>query len=202
MLHIPDETLARLREERELAPLPVSKVAAILKGASLRPTRQRLELGRLLFRDAHRHVTAEDLFQDALDTGVPLSLATVYNTLNNFAEAGLIRRVTLNGGRTYFDTDAGDHHHFYVEAEDRIIDIPPGQVQIGKLPVAPDGYEITKVDVVIRLARIQTKSGQGCRGQAGSGCIRCGACTRVEGDSSRVHDEVDHTNAQEWKLEP
>ena len=176
MLHIPDETLARLRSERDLPPLPTGAIGAMLKGAGLRPTRQRLALGRLLFRDGHRHVTVDDLHQDAVDAGVPLSLATVYNTLNHFAETGLVRRVALNGERTYFDTDTGDHHHFYVDAEDRIIDIPPGQIQFGKLPQPPEGYEITKVDVVIRLARIEGKIASGCRGSTAPGCKNCGRC--------------------------
>lgn len=182
MLHIPNDTLARLRAERDRPALPSGIILDMLKGVGLRPTRQRRALGALLFRDGHRHITVDDLHQDAIDAGVPLSLATVYNTLNQFAEAGLIRRVSLHGGRTYFDTDAGDHQHFYVEAEDRIIDIAPGEIRFGQLPTAPSGYEITTVDVVIRLARIEAKPDSGCRGPTKPGCAMCGACTSIHGE--------------------
>ncbi|WP_449256013.1 iron response transcriptional regulator IrrA [Bosea sp. (in: a-proteobacteria)] len=130
----------------------------MLKRAGLRPTRQRVALGGLLFGDEHRHVTADELHLEAIDAGIPLSLATVYNTLSQFDEAGLIRKVCVNGGKAYYDTDAGDHHHFYIEAEDRIIDIPPGRISVDGLPKPPPGYVITKVDVVIRLERVGAKA--------------------------------------------
>ena len=129
---------------------------AVLRTAKLRPTRQRIALAALLFRAGHRHVTADDLQRDAEAANVTMSLATVYNTLNQFADVGLIRRVAVEGGRTYFDTDAGDHQHFYVEGENRIIDVPSGSVRVGELPAPPPGYRIAHVDVVIRVKRAAT----------------------------------------------
>jgi Fur family transcriptional regulator, iron response regulator len=135
-----------------------ARIESILKSAGLRATRQRQVLGALLFESDHRRVTADDLHREALSRGVPLSLATVYNTLNQFVEGGLVRRVSVNGERTYFDTDPGDHHHFYIEAEDRLMDIPPEEVRFSQLPTPPDGYAIDKVDVVVHLKRVSQTS--------------------------------------------
>lgn len=153
MLFIPDEARHRLRVGRLGGSLNTTRVHDLLRAAGLRPTRQRTALGGLLFRRGHRHVTADDLHQEATRAGAYLALATVYNTLNQFADAGLVRKVCINGERTYFDTDPDSHHHFYIEAEDRILDVPADQVSFGRLPEPPDGYEITDIDVVIRLMR-------------------------------------------------
>ncbi|MBN9061778.1 MAG: transcriptional repressor [Rhizobiales bacterium] len=133
------------------------KVVRILKRAGLRPTRQRIALGVLIYGDEHRHLTADHLHRQAIETGSPLSLATVYNTLSQFEKAGLIRKISLIRGRAYYDTDPGDHCHCYVEAEDRIIDIPRDRIRFTRLPEPPPGYEISKIDVVIRLIRINDR---------------------------------------------
>ena len=122
-----------------------------LRAARLRPTQQRLALARLLFSGHDRHVTAERLHGEALETGAQLSLATVYNTLNQFTEAGLLRQVIVDGAKIHFDTNTGEHHHFYVEDQDMLIDIPGRDVRIEGLPRAPSGTEIQRVDVVVRL---------------------------------------------------
>lgn len=105
----------------------------------------------MLFGKGDRHVTAESLYEEALRARVPVSLATVYNTLHQFTEASLLRQVAVEGSRTYFDTNTGDHHHFFVEGEDRIIDIPGSSIDVAGLPVAPEGMEIARVDVIVRL---------------------------------------------------
>ncbi len=145
-------------EQRRGSPASSVRIADALKAANLRPTRQRMALGALLLTGGHRHFTADDLQRDAARAHVSLSLATVYNTLNQFAEAGLIRRVAVEGGRTYFDTDVGDHQHFYVENESKIIDVPTGSVRIGALPEPPEGYMISHVDILIRLVPIAEHS--------------------------------------------
>lgn len=122
-----------------------------LRQAGLRPTRQRVGLGRLLFDGPARHVTAEDVFVEAEGADVSVSLATVYNTLRQFVEAGLLREVLAEPGRAYFDTDTSDHHHFFLPKEGRLVDVPAGDVDIAKLPDAPPGSRIGRVDVVIRL---------------------------------------------------
>lgn len=125
-----------------------------LGSAGLRPTRQRLGLAELLMGDGqHRHVTAESLFEAARDSGAPVSLATVYNTLRTFCDAGLMQEVTVDGSKSYFDTNTVDHPHFYWEDEGRLSDAPSDQLVISRVPDAPDGAEITSVDVVIRLRR-------------------------------------------------
>ena len=122
-----------------------------LRAARLRPTQQRLALARLLFSGHDRHVTDERLNGEALETGAQLSLATVYNTLNQFTEAGLLRQVIVDGAKIHFDTNTGEHHHFYVEDQDMLIDIPGRDVRIEGLPRAPSGTEIQRVDVVVSL---------------------------------------------------
>jgi len=125
-----------------------------LSGAGLRPTRQRVALAALLIGDGqHRHVTAESLFTAVQKTGARVSLATVYNTLRAFCDAGLLQEVMVDGSKSYFDTNTHDHPHFFWENEERLTDAPADQLQISRLPDAPEGAEIASVDVVIRLRR-------------------------------------------------
>ena len=122
--------------------------------AGLRPTRQRVALAELLVGDGKdRHVTAESLFDSAKGQGVAVSLATVYNTLRAFCDAGLLQEVTVDGSKSYFDTNTHDHPHFFWEDEARLSDAPADQLEITRLPDAPEGAEIASVDVVIRLRR-------------------------------------------------
>ncbi len=126
-----------------------------LTNASLRPTKQRVALAALLVGDGNdRHVTAEWLFDAAQTAGEPVSLATVYNTLRAFCDAGLMQEVTVDGNhRSYFDTRTDDHPHFFWEGEGKLTDAPAEQLKFARLPKAPEGAEISKVDVVIRLRR-------------------------------------------------
>lgn len=122
--------------------------------AGLRPTRQRLALAELLVGDGkHRHVTAESLFDAAKERGAAVSLATVYNTLRAFCDAGLLQEVTVDGSKSYFDTNTHDHPHFFWEDEARLTDAPADQLVITGLPEAPEGAEIASVEVVIRLRK-------------------------------------------------
>lgn len=122
--------------------------------AGLRPTRQRMTLAALLVGDGkHRHVTAESLFAAAKANDEAVSLATVYNTLRTFCEAGLVQEITVDGQKSYFDTNTHDHPHFFWEDEGRLTDAPSDQLVIAALPDAPEGAEIASVDVVIRLRR-------------------------------------------------
>ena len=122
-----------------------------LKAAGLRPTRQRLALARLLFGQGDRHLTAEQLHAEAAIARVPVSLATVYNTLHQFTEVGLLREVVVEAGRSYFDTNVEDHHHFFHEATGHLEDIASDRVGLQGVPAAPAGTRITRVDVIIRL---------------------------------------------------
>jgi Fur family iron response transcriptional regulator len=132
---------------------PYSQVLERLRRAELRPTRQRLALARLLFETQHRHVTAERLHEEALAAGVRVSLATVYNTLHQFTEAGLLREIVVDPGRSYFDTNTSDHHHFLHEPSGQLDDIPEGEVVVAEMPPPPDGTRIRRVDVIVRLSR-------------------------------------------------
>ena len=124
-----------------------------LKSAGLRPTRQRLALARLLYDRGDRHVTAEQLHQEAASSNVRLSLATVYNTLHQFTTLGMLREVVVEPGRSYFDTNIGDHHHFYSEDDGALIDIPAPAVTVSGMPTPPEGMTIDSVNVVIRIKR-------------------------------------------------
>jgi Fur family transcriptional regulator, iron response regulator len=132
-----------------------SEVRGMLRRSGLRPTRQRVALAELLCAKGHRHISAEGLHEEAMTRNVPVSLATVYNTLHQFTEAGLLREVAVDGSKTYFDTNTTEHHHFFVEGENEVIDIPHGQLGVGQVPEPPPGFEISRVDVVVRLRRIR-----------------------------------------------
>jgi Fur family transcriptional regulator, iron response regulator len=123
-----------------------------LREAGLRLTRQRLFLAELLFGGQDRHVTAEELHLEAMARGARISLATVYNTLNQFTAAKLLREVAIEGARTYFDTNTADHFHFYVESEGRLMDIENSGVTVEGLPLAPQGKRISGIDVIVRLS--------------------------------------------------
>jgi Fur family iron response transcriptional regulator len=131
------------------------EIRAMLRKSGLRPTRQRVALAEILFARGNRHISAESLHDEATVEKVPVSLATIYNTLHQFTEAGLLREVAVDGSKTYFDTNIGDHHHFFVEDDNVVIDIPDGEMGVGQIPAPPPGYEITRVDVVVRLRRIR-----------------------------------------------
>jgi Fur family iron response transcriptional regulator len=136
----------KVREQSEAA-------AARLREAGLRPTRQRIELASLLFAQGHRHLTAETLHAEAAKADAKVSLATVYNTLNQFTDAGLLRQVAVDAARSYFDTNTGEHQHFFVEDEDQLIDIPGGAITVSGVPTAPKGTSLSRVDVVVRVRR-------------------------------------------------
>lgn len=128
---------------------------AWLNKGGLRPTRQRAALADLLVGDGqNRHVTAESLYEAAKTSGQSVSLATVYNTLKAFCEAGLIQEITVDGSKSYFDTNMHDHPHFYWEDSGDLTDAPADQLEIARIPDLPEGAELAKVDVVIRLRRV------------------------------------------------
>jgi Fur family iron response transcriptional regulator len=122
-----------------------------LKEAGLRPTRQRMALAGLMFGGRDRHVTAEQVYAEAQEADVQVSLATVYNTLHQFTEAGLLREVVMAPGRSYFDTNTTEHHHFYFEETGELCDIPGPAVSLACCPQAPAGTEITRIEIIIRV---------------------------------------------------
>lgn len=131
--------------------MPKEQVAQRVRSAGLRPTRQRVALAELLFAKGDRHLAAEELHEEAIAAGVPVSLATVYNALHQFTRAGLLRILAVEGSKTYFDTNTSDHHHFFVEGENRVFDIADAPVRVINLPEPPAGMEIANVDIVVRL---------------------------------------------------
>lgn len=131
--------------------IPASDIAKLLRDAGLRPTRQRTALAELLFARGDRHVTAELLHEEALARKVPVSLATVYNTLHQFTQAGLLREVAVEGAKTYFDTNTSNHYHFFCEHSGGLMDMDTGELRIEGLPEPPEGMKVSRVDVLVRL---------------------------------------------------
>ena len=131
---------------------PITRdVTARLRAAGLRPTRQRVALARVLFAKGDRHVTAEQLHAEAQTLKVGVSLATVYNTLHQFTRAGLLRELAIGTGRSYFDTNLSNHHHFFCEGSGHLVDVAGELVQVTMVPAPPKGTKVAGVDVIIRI---------------------------------------------------
>jgi Fur family iron response transcriptional regulator len=133
--------------------LQETDLAERLRLAGLRPTRQRLSLATILFGAGDRHVSAESLHHEAVAARIDVSLATVYNTLNQFKAAGLLREVAFEGDRTFFDTNTSNHFHYYLEETDSLVDIGTSDLEVLGLPALPPGTEIDRVDIIIRLRK-------------------------------------------------
>jgi len=130
---------------------PFATAMRQLKSSGLRPTRQRLALAKLLFETAPRHVTAEEVFQEARQAGIPVSLATIYNTLHQFTAAGLMTEVVVGTGQSYFDTNPTSHWHFFDRSTGEIVDVPEEAIEFSRLPEPPPGKVIERIDVVVRV---------------------------------------------------
>ncbi len=148
-----ESPLPLVPQRGDLNGCPWHDVKSMLRSVGLRPTRQRMSLGWLLFGKGDRHLSAEMLYEEATRAKVPVSLATIYNTLHQFTEVGLLRQVAVDGSKAYFDTNVTDHHHFFLEEDDSLLDIPGTEVIVGKTPQAPEGYEVARVDIVVRLRK-------------------------------------------------
>ena len=130
---------------------PYAQTLQALRDKGLRPTRQRLALAKLLFDRGDCHLTAEQLHTAARNAGVKVSLATVYNTLHQFKDVGLLREVVVEAGRSYFDTNTSEHHHFFSESTGELTDIPADAISVLNLPQVPEGQSLERVDVIVRL---------------------------------------------------
>ena len=133
---------------------PVHALRKRLRAARLRPTRQRVTLGWLLFAKGDRHVTADMLFDEARAVKAAVSMATIYNTLHQFTRAGLLREIVVEGSRAFYDTNTSPHGHFLVEETGALVDIPAGDLKLIQPPKAPDGYEIDRVEMIIRVRAV------------------------------------------------
>ena len=143
----------------ELNGCPWHEAKSLLRDVGLRPTRQRMALGWILFAKGDRHLTAEMLYEEATKAKVPVSLATVYNTLHQFTSVGLLREVVVDMGQSYFDTNTSHHHHFFDEATRQLTDIAEQEIEINRLPNPPPGASIDRVEVIVRLRRELSPSG-------------------------------------------
>ena len=129
------------------------KLELKIRAAKLRPTRQRIALAELLISGGNRHITAETLHSEALENGVKISLATIYNNLHHFTDAGLLREVIVDASKSYFDTNTSAHHHFFFEDEGRLQDISADHLSVQNIPSIPEGMSISSVDVIVRVIK-------------------------------------------------
>jgi len=136
-------------------PRPSPDLAERLRSAGLRATRPRLALLRLLSDAGHRHITVENLHEEAIAAAIPVSLATVYNILHQFTAAGLLRKVLIAPGRLYFDTNVDEHHHFLCESTGMLQDIPEKEIAVLGIPAPPVGTAISRVEVIVRLRPLE-----------------------------------------------
>ncbi len=134
---------------------PYTKALHFLKKAKLRSTRQRLALAQLLLDTKHRHVTAEQLHREAVAANVSVSLATVYNSLHQFTNAGLLREVVAEPGRSYFDTNTSNHHHFFNAERSELTDIVETKLDVSNLPSPPNGTQVSRIDIIIQVKSIE-----------------------------------------------
>jgi Fur family transcriptional regulator, iron response regulator len=156
-----DAQIEKSAAETEMSHSTSASIPHRLRQAGLRPTRQRCSLASLLFGQGDRHVSAEALHEEASAAGVRVSLATIYNTLHQFQQAGLLRELAIDGQRSYFDTNTSNHNHFYFEGpghgdgqgQGRLIDIPGDTVRVNGVPTPPQGMRISHIDVVVRLVK-------------------------------------------------
>ena len=139
----------KVTQKSELSAL--ADFAEQLRLAGLRPTRQRVAIAALLLDGRHRHVSADSLTEEITAAGIQVSGGTVYNTLNQFTDVGLLRRVLVHNEYSLFDTNTDHHHHFFEASNNQLVDIPNDDVILAKLPQAPEGHEIKAVDVVIHI---------------------------------------------------
>ncbi len=143
----------RMQQPAQPTTRPYGPALERLRGVGLRPTRQRLALAKLLFDTDDRHVTAEMLHGEALRARVRVSLATVYNTLHQFTDAGLLREIVVDAERSYFDTNVSNHHHLFDEGTRYLYDIPEADIRLDSLPPLPEGMEVSRVDVIVRIKK-------------------------------------------------
>ncbi|MEP3264248.1 MAG: iron response transcriptional regulator IrrA [Hyphomicrobiales bacterium] len=150
---------SRLREEDQNKMTSLSTSLAHkttvqqLREAGLKPTRQRIAIADILFKDGHKHVSAEDLYSEIGRSGMQISLATVYNTLHQFTDVGLLREVGVDGAKNYFDTNTHDHQHFFLEDTNEVFDANDLQISAEDIPNVPENMEVVRVDVVVRLRK-------------------------------------------------
>lgn len=137
------------------SPIPHSdrrRTAALLTSHGIHPTAQRIRIADVLF-SREQHLSAEQVIRLLARDGPRVSKATVYNTLNLFADKGLLKALSFERERGVFDTNTQPHHHFHIEGSGELIDVPLGAIEFGKLPVLPPGTEPVGVEVVIRVRR-------------------------------------------------
>ncbi len=126
-----------------------------LRSSKLRPTKQRLKICQFLFdRKKTFHFTVETLNKRINKNGVAkVSLATIYNTVEAFCNAGYLKEILTSKNKSYYDTNIKSHHHFYDEGNKELTDIHYSQIKLSKVPIPPKGKKIKNLEVVIRIQK-------------------------------------------------
>ena len=122
----------------------------ILRKHKLRPTKQRVSLGSILFGKGDRHITAEILKKESDEEKLMVSQATVYNVLNDFYSAGLLTKVNIDDDKTWYDTNVEHHYHIFYEKNSELVDLKPSEIDI-KIPKKFSKNQIKKIDLVVKI---------------------------------------------------
>jgi len=133
-----------------------NKAIGTLKKNNIRPTKQRIILAKLLFEKGRRHISAEDLYDEVKKDDRKISLATIYNTLKQFSNIGLIREIVVDQNKSLYCTSNESHYHLYIENEGKIVDIPTKNIDLN-IPSMPACLKLHNIDVIVRVRTLKNK---------------------------------------------
>ena len=128
-----------------------------LSNIGIRPTKQRMILAKLLFENGDRHISAEEIFDELKKDNRKISLATIYNTLKQFTDIGLLREINIDQKKSIYCTNHDPHYHLYIEDENKILDIPQKNIDLN-IPQIPACLSLHSIDVIVRINTLKNKS--------------------------------------------
>ena len=128
-----------------------------LSNIGIRPTKQRMILAKLLFENGDRHISAEEIYDELKKDDRKISLATIYNTLKQFTDIGLLREINIDQKKSIYCTNHDPHYHLYIEDENKIIDIPQKNIDLN-IPQIPACLSLHNIDVIVRINTLKNKS--------------------------------------------
>ncbi len=123
-----------------------------LKKSPLKVTIQRTRLIEILFKNGDHHFTAEDVHKEVNKNKYNISLATIYNCLNQFTKHEILKSVRMSSDKVYFDTNTEGHHHFFCKSTEKLSDIKYSDIKITNLPKIPKGKKLKSVEIVVNIS--------------------------------------------------